>query len=131
VRKHGGEIEERRWRLQAGASPVAAPRPFVGLRAQAAFYRVADRIPKGPEKLRLTFLQDRAEPVLEKVGFSSVSAIEAQRVSAVQSLHGRRKCPVRSLEHEVVVIREEAVGEAPQLVFADNTVEAHEEIVPI
>jgi hypothetical protein len=131
MREHFSQMEEGGRRLEPGARSAATPWPLFGLRAQAALYRVPYCVAERPKKLRLALLKNRTEPVLEEVGIPFVPLVEAKRIPAVERLHCSREGSVMCPDHQVIVIRHEAVSEALQLVSENDSVETHEEVHPI
>jgi len=68
------------------------------------------------------------EAVPEQMRITVVAAVESKRVPSVQRFHSSRKLAVIRLEHEVVVVRHEAVRETAELCSRNHAIEAVEEV---
>jgi hypothetical protein len=101
----GSVPSERTFVQQASGSrpgPVGAATDEAGLHGV-----VEDVFDRSPEVL-LRLDDSRREAVAEEVPPAPVAAVEALRVDAVEPLHPDRKVLARGLEHQVVVVVEQA-----------------------
>lgn len=77
--------------------------------------------------MALALDQDGGEPALQDVARALVARVEALGVGGVQALHAPRQVRPGRLDDQVVVVRHEAVGEAPPPARPDDLTEAMEE----
>jgi hypothetical protein len=105
----------------------AAPRPLLGVVAEAGANRVVQDVLDGVRQVVVVPCDPGREPVAEEVSAPAVSLVEALGVDAVQAVHAVRELRQRRLHDEVVVRAHEAEDvDAPALAFDDLAEEPEE-----
>src|SRR5919204_3424946 len=98
---------------EAGARAIAAPCPVTRVVAEAASYRIADDVATCLREMLFALDECQAKSSLEQVATSVVALIERLRVEAVQPSDSPRQRCLGHPQHEVVVVRHQAIREAP------------------
>jgi hypothetical protein len=114
----------------------ARPWPVGRVLAQARANRIEGDVPKGVLELIIGLDQSRAKSPLEEMPIEGVAVVESPRVSAVELVHSSRKRLFRCLDHQVKVIRHQAIAEVLPAAKVNDPVEQAEKqlavkIVPV
>ncbi len=96
--------------LEARDRAVAAPLPVVWSPAEPGLDRVPSEVPREFEEVPITFDLPGVEATLKEVPVAPMPMVEVLCVTAVQPLHPTREVARRRLEHEVIVVRHQAVA---------------------
>jgi hypothetical protein len=91
---------------------VAAPAPGRRLVGEAEFDRPAYGLAADRRQVGRRLHHHRAEAALEDVASDAVAAVEGLRIAAVELAHAARQRRPAGLHHQVVAVRQQAVGQA-------------------
>ena len=114
--------------IEPGDGAIHAPWPLLRLRAETGLDGVPRDVADRLQELGFTLLEHGAEAILEQVRIASVAPVEAEGVTPVECLHCTRELAVQGLQDQVVVVRHQAVAEAPQVVDLDHASHTSEEV---
>jgi hypothetical protein len=105
----------------------ARPGPVGRVLAQARADRIEGHISKGLFEVIVTLDGGRAKPSLEEMTIEAVAVVESPRVSAVQLMHPSGERLTLSLDHQMKVIRHQAIGDVAPAPKANHPVEQTDE----
>lgn len=110
-RAYAIDVQPERRRVEPERLPIAAVGPILSALAQAGFDRVS--VDVGERADQPSEMRDFPipGPVLEEVGRAAVASICPPAVISVDLPEADREAAVRSLEHEMVMIRHHAPRE--------------------
>lgn len=94
----------------AGEAGVAAPRPSIRAVANSRSDGIEREIAGELNEVPIALDEDGMEATLEEVTVEAVTAVEPLRIASVQALDAARDVRVARFDHQVVVIRHQAIA---------------------
>jgi hypothetical protein len=110
-RTYAIHVQPERCRVEPECLPIAAVRPILSTRAQAGFDRISVDVRERADQPSEMSDFPIPGPILEEVGCAAVASIRPPAVVSVDLPEADREAAVRSLEHEMVMIRHHAPRE--------------------
>lgn len=109
----------------------ARPGPVGRVLAQAGADRIERDVAKGFFELIIALDRGRAKPALEEMAVNGVAIVEFPRVSAVELMHSRGERLVLRFDHQVKVVRHQAVRDVAPTSEANDAIEQSDEQLPV
>jgi hypothetical protein len=126
-----GEVEERRRPEGAHGSRIAAPLPFLWVRAQSRSDGVENDVTRELERVRLVVDHLVEVAAFKERAFPAVLQVEPHRIAALQILHAGGQVGVRRLDCQMEVIAHQAIRMAPPAIAPNGALEQLEEVLPV
>ena len=100
----------------AGCRAVATPLPLHRMRNKTGRHRIQDDVSVRPSEVDVVADEDRLESALQQVAGALVAPVRLLREDAVHQVHRIGEIAIKGLDHRVVVVPHQAVGQTTQAV---------------
>ena len=118
---HLGRVQPAGYQRQPDVRAVAAPRPVGRLGHDAGAHRVQFDIAAQRQQIAFAVHHDGVEAPLEHMPHANVAAVERLRVHAVQVPHEARQVRLPRLQHQVIVVAHQAIGQHAGIEAVDSS----------